>query len=84
MEEFKEGELVIYVPLCVDREPYKYEIGMFKRYSEDKTRCFVYFHSGSTASSCITKSIHKLDGREYIVETLFNSLDKKEGELNER
>ena len=75
MKEFKENELVIYAPKCFDGESYKYQIGMFKRYSEDKTRCFVYFHSGCTASGCNINDIYKLEGKEYIDSVSFNSLN---------
>lgn len=50
MKEFKKGQMVIYAPKDVNGNIYKFEVGIFKRYNNDKTRGFVYYSLGDTAS----------------------------------
>jgi len=72
--EFKENELVIYVPKDSEGKIYKFQIGKFKRYNLDFTCGFVYYHAGSTASATDVRDLYHLEGKEYLKDE-FNSLD---------
>lgn len=52
MDEFKEGELIIYV------NGDRFEIGKIKRLCEDGA--FVWYHNGETASKTPYDHMHKL------------------------
>ena len=61
MNEFREGDYVIYV--CGDR----YQIGLIKRIVDDGA--FVWYHEGETASKTPFAMMHKLDNAYLIGET---------------
>ena len=48
MNNFKEGELVIFIGKTHDGEIYSIEIGKIKRLCEDGA--FVYYHKGDTSA----------------------------------
>lgn len=62
MDEFKEGELIIY------QNGGRYEIGKVKRIVEDGA--FVYYHGGNTASKTPFDCMHKLVNAYTIKETI--------------
>lgn len=61
MEQFEEGEYIIYV------NGDRYQIGKIKRIVEDGA--FVWYSSGDTASKTPFNRMHKLENRYCIGET---------------
>ena len=61
MNEFREGDYVIYV--CGDR----YQIGLIKRVVDDGA--FVWYYEGDAASKTPFAMMHKLDNAYLIGET---------------
>ena len=72
-KKFRENELVIYAPEC-DGKIYKFQVGKFKRYAEDKEHAFIWYHAGSTAARTDIKYLYHLEGEGYLKDE-FNSLD---------
>lgn len=75
-EEFKTGQLVAYCGKGFDNKIYKVEVGIFKRYTEDRKGAFVWYHSGSTAACTPVDMLYPLNNWFYFKNNIINSLDK--------
>jgi len=73
--DFKEGQLVAYCPVDTNKNIYRVEIGIFKRYNKDKTCAFVYYHAGSTAACTPLDLLYPIENDHHIKSHNFNSLD---------
>lgn len=56
--EFKEGELVVFIGKTPDNEIYTVEIGKIKRLCKDGA--FVYYHTGDTAAKTNYDDLYKI------------------------
>lgn len=64
--DYQEGDLIVFVRKAIDGRIYEPLIGKFKRYNGDRTKCFVYYHSGETASCTDIEDIYELGNPRYI------------------
>ena len=83
VKKFKQGDLVAYCPMnseyfdegdLLDKQIYKVEIGVFKRYSDDKTRAF---STGETASGCSIKDIYPIENSYCILAHGLGGVEEK-------
>lgn len=58
MDEFKEGELVVFIGRNPEKEIYTVEIGKIKKLCKDGA--FVYYHTGDTAAKTDYKDLYKI------------------------
>lgn len=65
MNNFKEGELVIFIGKTQDGEIYSIEIGKIKRLCKDGA--FVNYHTGETAAKTNYSDLYKLRNA-YVIE----------------
>ena len=71
--QFKEGQLVAYMPTDSDGNIYKIEIGKIKRLCDDGA--FVWYHTGDTASKTNYIDLYKIDN-EYAIYNLGGQNDE--------
>ena len=65
MNNFKEGELVIFIGKNHDGKIYSIEIGKIKRLCKDGA--FVYYHKGDTSAKTNYSDLYKLRN-SYVIE----------------
>lgn len=65
MNNFKVGELVIFIGKTHDGEIYSIEIGKIKRLCKDGA--FVYYHKGDTSAKTNYSDLYKLKN-SYVIE----------------
>lgn len=58
MDEFKEGELVVFIGRNPEKDIYTVEIGKIKKLCKDGA--FVYYHTGDTAAKTDYKDLYKI------------------------
>lgn len=67
MNEFKEGDLVVYAPIDEKRgEFYKFELGKIKSINKTKKTAFVYYHTGETATNTNLSDLIKITNQGLI------------------
>ena len=74
MNKYVYGQLVAYCPKDSDGNIYKIELGVFKRYNDDNTKAFIWYHNGDTASCTPIEDLIPIDNDWY-----FNEDAKKMG-----
>ena len=65
MNEFKKGELVVFIGKSPDGDIYTVEIGKIKKNCKDGA--FVNYHTGETAAKTNYKDLYKLKN-SYVIE----------------
>lgn len=68
--DFKEGELVVFIGKTPDNEIYTVEIGKIKRLCKDGA--FVYYHTGDTAAKTNYNDLYKIKNL-YAIDNLGGS-----------